>query len=61
MDASKFTKKSLEALQLGQQIALRYSNMQIEQPHLLSALLSQDGGLTPELLKKMEVNTTSLK
>ena len=61
MDASKFTKKSLEALQLAQQVALRYSNMQIEQPHLLSALLSQDGGLTPELLKKMEVNTTSLK
>ncbi len=61
MNAEKFTKKSLEALQLAQQIALRYSNMQIEQPHLMYALLAQDGGLIPELLKKMEVSRETLE
>ena len=60
MDASKFTKKSLEALQLAQQTAQRYGNMQIEPPHLLYALLAQDGGLIPELLKKMEVSTDDI-
>ncbi len=60
MNAEKFTRKSLEAIQLAQQTALRYSNMQIEPPHLLYALLAQDGGLIPELLKKLEVSPEDL-
>ena len=56
MNAEKFTRKSLEALQSAQQTALRYGNMQIEQAHLLYALLTQDGGLTPEILKKISVD-----
>ncbi len=60
MNAEKFTRKSLEALQLAQQTALKYGAMQIEQQHLLHALLTQDGGLTPEILKKMGVNVSRL-
>ncbi len=60
MNAEKFTRKSLEAIQVAQQTALRYSNMQIEPPHLLYALLAQDGGLIPELLKKLEVSPEDL-
>ena len=56
MNPEKFTKKSLEALQLAQQTALRYGNMQIEQAHLLYALLTQENGLTPEILKKIDVD-----
>ena len=57
MNAEKYTRKSLEALQLAQQTALKYGNQQIEQQHLLYALLTQDGGLTPEILKKLNVDT----
>ena len=56
MNAEKFTRKTLEALNLAQQTALRYGNMQIEQQQLLYALLTQDGGLTPEILKKLGVD-----
>ena len=58
MNAEKFTRKSLEALQLAQQTALKYGNMQIEQQHLLYALLTQEDGLTPEILKKLDVNVS---
>ena len=61
MNAEKFTRKSLEALQLAQQTALKYGNMQIEQAHLLYAMLTQEGGLTPEILKKLGVNVESFK
>ena len=57
MNAEKYTRKSLEALQLAQQTALKYGSQQIEQHHLLYALLTQDGGLTPEIFKKLNVDT----
>ena len=41
MDANRFTQKSLEALQGAQQLAQSCGNAQVEQLHLLSALLSQ--------------------
>lgn len=56
MKAEKFTRKSLEALQLAQNNALMHANQQIEQAHLLHALISQDGGLISEILKKMNVS-----
>lgn len=55
MNAEKFTRKSLEALQLAQNSALAHSNQQIEQAHLCHALISQDGGLISEILKKLNV------
>ena len=56
MNAEKFTRKSLEALQLAQQTAIKYGNMQIEQQHLLYALLTQENGLTPEILRKLDID-----
>lgn len=55
MNAQKFTQKSLEAITAAQSLATEYSNMQIEQLHLLSALTREDEGLISQLLKKMGV------
>ena len=54
MNAQKFTQKSLEAVQTANNIALENNNMQIEQEHLLYALLTMDESLIDQLLKKME-------
>ena len=54
MNAQKFTHKSLEAVQTANNIALENNNMQIEQEHLLYALLTMDESLIAQLLKKME-------
>lgn len=56
MNAQRFTQKSLEAIQEAQRIAVDNSNMQIEQEHLSQALLSQQNGLIPQLVKKMGSN-----
>ncbi len=53
MNAQKFTQKSLEAIQEAQNLAIENNNMQIEEEHLVSALLQQQNGLIPQLLKKM--------
>lgn len=42
MNAQKFTQKSLEAIGLAQDTAIEYQNMQVEQQHLLYALLTQE-------------------
>ena len=60
MNAQNFTQKTVDAIQRAQSLALANDNMQIEQVHLLSALLSQENGLIPQLLKKMGVDTQSL-
>lgn len=56
MNAQKFTQKSLEAIQDAQNIAIEHQNMQIEQEHLLYALVSQDDGLIGQLMTKMNIN-----
>ncbi len=61
MNAQKYTQKSLEAIQAAQEITLGNDNQQIEQIHILAALLRQDGGLVPELLKRMGVTVESLE
>lgn len=61
MNAQKYTQKSLEAIQNAQSIAVEHANQQIEQPHLLLALLQQEGGLIPQLLQKMGVTVESLE
>ncbi|MGX8701857.1 ATP-dependent chaperone ClpB [Caproiciproducens sp.] len=55
MNAQKFTQKSLEAIQEAQNIAIEHNNMQIEEEHLLQALLTQENGLIPQLFKKMDI------
>ena len=56
MNANKFTQKSMEAIQAAQSIAIGHQNMQIEQEHLLCALLEQQEGLTGQLFAKMNVD-----
>ena len=61
MDLNQYTQKSLEALRAAQQLAVTNQNQQLEQAHLLLALLQQDGGLVPQLLKRTGVTTESLE
>ena len=60
MNAEKFTQKSLEAIKMAQNIVIEYQNMQIDQQHLMVALLKQPEGLVPKLLKKMHVSPEEL-
>ncbi len=60
MNFNRYTQKSLEAVQSAQNLAVQNSHQQLEQVHLLLALLRQDGGLIPQLLRKMEVTVESL-
>ena len=53
MNIQKFTQKSLEAVQNAQNLAVENQNAQIEQEHLLLALIEQDNSLIKELLKKI--------
>ena len=61
MNFNNYTQKSIEAVQSAQQLAVQNSHQQMEQVHLLLALLRQEGGLTPQLLKKMDVTVESLE
>ena len=60
MNLQKFTQKSLEAIQNAQSNAVEYGNPQLDQQHLLLALLQQEDGLIPQLLQKMNVNVNGL-
>ena len=60
MNAQKLTKKALEAVQAAQSIAIENQNMQIMPEHLLYALVDQEGGLIPQLLKKQGIDTDNL-
>ena len=61
MNANKLTQKSLEAVQTAQSLAIEHSNVQIEQEHLVSALLEQPEGLIPSLVKKMGCDLEALR
>ncbi|MCD7922025.1 MAG: ATP-dependent chaperone ClpB [Clostridiales bacterium] len=56
MNIQKFTQKSMEAVQDCEKLAYEYGNQEIEQEHLLVALLRQEDGLIPKLIEKMEIN-----
>ena len=55
MQINKFTQKSIEAINNCEKIALEYGNQELEQEHLLYALLTQEDGLIPKLIEKMEI------
>ena len=61
MNFQNYTQKSLEAVQNAKNLAIQNSNQQMEQVHLLLALLQQEGGLIPQLLRKMDVTVESLE
>jgi len=61
MNLNQFTQKSVEAVQAAQQMASARQNQQIEQEHLLLALLEQKEGLIPQLMQKAGVEPASLR
>ena len=61
MNTQKLTQKSLEAIQAANGLAVENQNQQIEQVHLLSALLEQEGGLIPQLFEKMGVSVDNVQ
>ena len=52
MNGNQYTQKSMEAIQSAQRTAMEYGHQQLEQAHLLHALLSQRDGLIPQLMNK---------
>ena len=56
MNIQKFTQKSIEAVNDCEKLAYDYGNQEIEQEHLLLALLEQEDGLIPKLIEKMEID-----
>jgi ATP-dependent Clp protease ATP-binding subunit ClpB len=61
MNVNNFTEKSLEAVQNAQSIAISHSSMNIEQEHVLLALVQQENGLIPQLLQKLNVDVKSFE
>ena len=59
MNAEKLTQKSAEAIRSAQALAQEYGNPQIEQIHLLCALLEDENGLVPQLLTGMGLTLPS--
>ena len=60
MNFGNYTQKSLEAVQSAQQLAVEMNHQELHQVHLLLALLRQEGGLIPQLLRKMDITVESL-
>ena len=56
MNISKFTQKSIEAVQNLEKVAYSYGNQEIEQEHLLYSLLKQEDSLILKLIEKMDIN-----
>ena len=59
MNTNQYTQKTLEALQAAQQLAVEYQHNALEPEHLLHALASQEQGLIPQLLQKLNVDPGS--
>ena len=59
MNTQNYTQKTLEAVQAAQSLATEYGNQQIEQSHLLLALLTAENGLVPQLLASMGLTVPS--
>ncbi len=60
MNAQKFTQKSLEVIEMSQNLAIENANTQIEQAHLLLAMLSQENGLISGLITKMGIDCNAV-
>ena len=61
MNIQKFTQKSVEAVNDAEKIAVDYGNQEIEEEHLLLALLQQEEGLIPKLIEKMDIDLEYFK
>ena len=60
LNTNNLTQKSMEAISTAQSIAVSYQNMNIEQQHILLALLQAEEGLIPQLIKKMGADASQL-
>ena len=56
MNISKFTQKSIEAVNGCEKLAYEYGNQEIDQEHLLLSLLNLDDSLILNLIEKMDIN-----
>jgi len=61
MNLNTYTQKSLEAVQSARDLAVANGHQQMEQVHMLLALLRQENGLAAQLLRKMEITVESLE
>jgi ATP-dependent Clp protease ATP-binding subunit ClpB len=61
MDLNKFTEKAQGAVVSAQDLAGTYNHNQIEPEHLLLALLTQEGGIAPQIMHKLEVDPGLVK
>ena len=59
MNIQKFTQKSIEAVNRCEKVAMDYGNQEIEQEHLLYALMTIDDSLIARLVEKMGIDTAS--
>ncbi len=61
MKIDRFTQKSVQAVQDCEKIAYDFGHQQVDQEHLLYGLLSDDDGLIPKLLQRMEIQPEVLR
>ncbi len=61
MNMNQLTQKTIEALQRAQSMAVEYQHMQVDQEHLLLALLEDDNSLIPQLLKRCGMHVEGLR
>ena len=61
MNMNQFTQKTVEALQRAQSLAIEYQHMQVEQEHLMAALLEDPNGLISQLLTRMGMKADGLR
>ncbi len=61
MNPNKFTQKSIDAIQSAQDLSVSYQNNCVEQEHLLYALLSQENGLIPQILTRMNIDANAVR
>lgn len=59
MNMNQFTQRSLAAIQGAQELAVEHGNQQIEQEHLMLALLTDEQGFIPQLLSAMGMTVPS--
>jgi ATP-dependent Clp protease ATP-binding subunit ClpB len=61
MDLSRFTERAQGAVVAAQELATSHNHSEIEPEHLLLALLSQEGGIAPQILLKLEVDPSLVR
>ena len=61
MQIDRFTQKSMEAIRDLEKVALEHGNQELEQEHLLFALVNQADGLIPQLIEKMDIDLEAFR